>query len=174
MTNKCKDFFSTRRPLKIAGMIIGGILVAGLMAFLFGWVIMLLWNWLMPTIFGLTTITYWQGFGIFFFAKLIFGFGGDHSSDSGKSKKKKSKEGTIRGEIGKEIKKEFKKEFEKEYEKEFKKEVKKDFNASYDDKYENWWSSEGKSAFDEYMKNKSEAEPKNEPLNESKVGPEEI
>lgn len=162
MTGTCKEFFSTRKPLKIAGMIVGGILLAGLMAFLFGWVIMLLWNWLMPTIFGLTTITYWQGFGIFFLAKLIFGFGGSHDSDSSKSKKKKSKEGTIRGEIGKEIKKEFKKEFDKEYKKEFEKEIekefKKDFNASYDDKYEDWWSNEGKAAFDKYMEKKVENE----------------
>lgn len=30
----------------------------------FGFIVMLLWNWLMPTIFGLTTITIWQGFGL--------------------------------------------------------------------------------------------------------------
>ena len=106
MTSKCGEFFETRRPLKIVGMVIGGIILAGLMAFLFGWVVMLLWNWIMPSIFGVTTITYWQGFGIFFLAKILFGFGGDsHSSTSG-SKKKKKKEGTIRGEIGKEIKEE--------------------------------------------------------------------
>ncbi|MCD6322317.1 MAG: hypothetical protein J7L77_04765 [Clostridiales bacterium] len=156
MINKCKGFFSTRRPLKIAGMIIGGILVAGLMAFLFGWVLMLLWNWLMPTIFGLTTITYWQGFGIFFLAKLLFGFGGEHSSDNRKNKKKEPKEGTIKDEMGNGIKNGIRKEFEKEYEKEFK----KDFNASYDDKYEDWWSNEGKIAFDNYMKNNPKAEPK--------------
>ena len=151
MTIKCKEFFSTRKPLKIAGMILGGILLAGLMAFLFGWVIMLLWNWLMPTIFGLTTITYWQGFGIFFFAKLIFGFGGSHDSDSGKNKKK-SKKGTIRGTIGKEIKKEFKKELDKELDKE----AKNEFNEDYDDKYEDWWSNQGKVAFDDYIKKTAE------------------
>jgi hypothetical protein len=159
MTSKCGEFFETRRPLKIVGMVIGGILLAGLMAFLFGWVVMLLWNWIMPSIFGVTTITYWQGFGIFFLAKILFGFGGDsHSSTSGKKKKKK--EGTIRGEIGKEIKEEIRKEFRKEFDKEcgeeFKKEFAKEFNEDYDDKYEDWWSTEGKAAFDEYMKGKKE------------------
>lgn len=33
---------------------------------------MLLWNWLMPTIFGLTTITYWQGFGLWILCDLLF------------------------------------------------------------------------------------------------------
>jgi hypothetical protein len=34
---------------------------------------MLLWNWLMPTIFGLTKITFWQAFGLCFLASCIFG-----------------------------------------------------------------------------------------------------
>lgn len=153
MTSGFCKFFETRKPLKIVGMVIGGVFVAALLAFLLGWVIMLLWNWLMPAIFGLGTITYWQGFGIFFLAKLIFGFGGDHSSSSDR-KKKKSKEGTIKGEIGKEIKAEIRKEFKKEFDKDYK----KDFNDDYDDKYEDWWASEGKDAFENYMKNKAEPE----------------
>ena len=33
-------------------------------AAIFGFIIMHLWNWLMPGIFGLHTITYWQGLGL--------------------------------------------------------------------------------------------------------------
>ena len=140
MTSGFCKFFETRKPLKIIGMVIGGIFVAALLAFLLGWVIMLLWNWLMPAIFGLGTITYWQGFGIFFLAKLIFGFGGSHDGNSGyKKDKKKSRKVTIRGKIGKEFKKEFEKELDKEC------------NEDYDDKYEDWWENEGKAAFNEYM-----------------------
>jgi len=153
MTSKCGTFFESRKPLKIAGMVIGGILLAGLLAFLFGWVVMLLWNWLMPSIFGLGTITYWQGFGIFFLAKILFGFGGGSSNDN-HSKKKKSKKDTIRGEIGNEIKKEIRKEFKKEFAKEC--------NEDYDDKYEDWWAKEGKGAFNEFMKAKAESEPTDE------------
>jgi len=54
---------------------IGIACVAG--AFLLGYVVMLLWNWLMPELFGLATITYWQAFGILVLAKILFGgFGG--------------------------------------------------------------------------------------------------
>lgn len=36
----------------------------------FGFIVMLLWNWLMPAIFGLTTITIWQALGLV----LLFNF----------------------------------------------------------------------------------------------------
>lgn len=40
---------------------------------LFGYAFMWLWNWLMPEIFGLTTLTYWQAIGLLVMAKLLFG-----------------------------------------------------------------------------------------------------
>jgi hypothetical protein len=32
-----------------------------------------LWNWLLPGLFGLATITFWQGLGLFVLGKLLFG-----------------------------------------------------------------------------------------------------
>ena len=46
----------------VAFLITTSILVVVL--FGFGFIVMLLWNWLMPAIFGLTTITIWQAFGL--------------------------------------------------------------------------------------------------------------
>jgi hypothetical protein len=40
-----------------------------------GFVIMLLWNWLMPELFGLSTITYWQAVGLLILSKILFGGG---------------------------------------------------------------------------------------------------
>lgn len=34
--------------------------------------IMLLWNWLMPELFGLTTITFWQALGLSTLTSLLF------------------------------------------------------------------------------------------------------
>lgn len=43
---------------------------------IFSLVVFLLWNWLMPSIFGLTTINYFQAIGILILSKIIFsGFG---------------------------------------------------------------------------------------------------
>lgn len=58
--------------LKIIVFSILGIVVLSFFGVIFGFVIMLLWNWLMPVLFKLPTITYWQGIGIFVLAKIIF------------------------------------------------------------------------------------------------------
>ena len=58
-------------------------------AFLVGYVVMRLWNWLMPELFDLPTITYWQAVGVLVLAKIIFGFGGG-DGPSGNKKSKKS------------------------------------------------------------------------------------
>ncbi|MBK9729956.1 MAG: hypothetical protein IPO83_01500 [Chitinophagaceae bacterium] len=39
------------------------------------YLVMTLWNWLMPVVFGLSVITFWQALGILLLSKLIFGFG---------------------------------------------------------------------------------------------------
>jgi len=36
-------------------------------------IVMLLWNFLMPGIFGLTTISFWQALGLFALARILFG-----------------------------------------------------------------------------------------------------
>jgi len=38
---------------------------------LLGFVIMQLWNWLMPAVFGLRVITFWQALGLFVLGKLL-------------------------------------------------------------------------------------------------------
>ncbi|MBS1503638.1 MAG: hypothetical protein JST32_16330 [Bacteroidetes bacterium] len=42
---------------------------------LVSYVVMLLWNALMPVIFHLTVITYWQAAGLLILCKILFGFG---------------------------------------------------------------------------------------------------
>jgi hypothetical protein len=39
----------------------------------FGFVVMRLWNWLMPDVFGLHTITLWQGLGLLVLSKILLG-----------------------------------------------------------------------------------------------------
>ena len=51
------------------------LLVIGVMmlaVILFGGPLMILWNWLIPTIFGLTEITFWQACGIQLLSTLLF------------------------------------------------------------------------------------------------------
>jgi hypothetical protein len=69
---------SSRKFFKVTGMICIGIAAAIVFAFVFGFIVQLLWNWLMPEIFGLKTITFWQGFAIVILCKIFFGGFGKH------------------------------------------------------------------------------------------------
>ena len=62
-----------RKVLRIIGMVFVGVIFAVLFALVFGFIVKWLWNALMPDLFGLTQITYWQAFGIVVLAKLLFG-----------------------------------------------------------------------------------------------------
>jgi hypothetical protein len=56
---------------------------------LFGGFVMLLWNWLMPDIFGLKAITYWQAWGLMILSWILFK--GAKFSESGSSTERKRK-----------------------------------------------------------------------------------
>ena len=67
------------RMIWIAPLAILGIL---LFVFIGGKVVMLLWNWLLPALFGWHTITFWQAIGLLALCRILFGgFGrGCHGS----------------------------------------------------------------------------------------------
>lgn len=52
--------------------------IIGIALFLFigGEVVKLLWNWLLPPLFGWRTITFWQAFGILALCRILFGHHG--------------------------------------------------------------------------------------------------
>lgn len=93
MENFFKHKMRGKSPIVIAGMVILGILAIGGLAILFGFMVMWLWNWLMPELFGLPTLTFWKAVGVVILSKLLFGgFGGKGGSGSShKSGSKKSK-----------------------------------------------------------------------------------
>ena len=121
-----------------------GIAGAFLMGLLFGNLIMWLWNWLMPKLFGLPTIGFWEGLGLFLLAKILFGFGG--GSGSGEGEKKHPHHGKRRHHHGEGEKRDWK---DWEY-------------------YDDWWEEDGKNAFHAYAERmkkepeeaKEEGEPK--------------
>jgi hypothetical protein len=66
-----------------------GLLFLGFLALL-GFVTMWLWNWLMPEIFGLTTIDYWQTWGLLLLSFIFFkNWGGDGEGDKSSRRRKK-------------------------------------------------------------------------------------
>ncbi len=132
-----------KKVLGIIGMVIGGIAMVLLVSFGVMW----LWNALMPKIFGLTTITYWQGVGLAVLGRLLLGgFGGGGGCDDKKHKKHP-------------VRSEFKKEFKKEFQKEMAKHVGMEMGEAWsDDAYEDWWEKEGRAGFEAYAQQKKEKE----------------
>ncbi|MFS4466457.1 hypothetical protein [Maribacter sp. 2210JD10-5] len=73
------------KGFKIFFFIILGLAIA----FLVGYIVMRLWNWLMPELFGLPMVGYWQAVGVLILAKILFGFGGgDGPGKNSKSKRR--------------------------------------------------------------------------------------
>lgn len=71
--------------VRIVIMTIVGLIGAVIIAFLFGYFVMLLWNWLLPPLLHAGTINYWQAFGIVILAKILFGgVGGTHRYNGGR------------------------------------------------------------------------------------------
>ena len=124
---------SSKLP-KIVGWILLGIIGASVMALVFGYIVMHVWNWIMPEVFGLRAINFWQAFGIIVLARLIFGgFKHDHckkNSHDSHFKKKFANKGPFKH-FG----------------------MKKDWS-----KYHNFWKEEGEQAYDDYVKRKTEEE----------------
>ena len=76
------------KVLKYTGF---GILGVGAM-FFFMWLVMLLWNALIPELFNGPELSYWQTAGIFILSKILLsGFGGGRSKSSHSKSKHKSK-----------------------------------------------------------------------------------
>ena len=67
------------KVLRIIGWVILGLSAAVAFAVVFALVVQLLWNWIMPAMFGLPPVDFWMAFGILLLAKLLFG-GFPHSS----------------------------------------------------------------------------------------------
>jgi hypothetical protein len=79
-------------PQKI---LLGILFAAGGIALLalFGFFVMLLWNWLMPEIFGLKTLTYWQAWGLLVLSWILFkGINSGESNTSSRVERKRKRE----------------------------------------------------------------------------------
>jgi hypothetical protein len=56
----------------LAAKILGGLILVGIVLAGVGWAVLLLWNWLMPAIFALPAITYWQAVGLLVLSGILF------------------------------------------------------------------------------------------------------
>jgi hypothetical protein len=95
MSEKHVDFegWWKARSLGVKILVVIGFAVLGLGALaLFGWAVMLLWNWVVPETFGLKPLSYWKAWGLFLLCSILFKGMGSSSSGSGKRSDRKRKE----------------------------------------------------------------------------------
>ena len=57
--------------VRVVGWVLVGLCAAAALGLVLGFVVMWLWNWLMPVIFGLPVIGYWQAVGLFVLCHLL-------------------------------------------------------------------------------------------------------
>lgn len=122
--------------LRIVGWTFVGVAFAVVFALIFGVVVMALWNWLMPMIFGLGKITFWQAFGIVLLAKLLFGgFGHRYKDYNHFPSKFRDKWPPFKGKLKED-----------------------DWMIEGWKYYKEYWQEEGKAAFEDYLQRKKEQE----------------
>ncbi len=120
------------KGFRIIMAVIMGIFAATALSLIAGAFIMLLWNWLMPHIFGLGTITFWQAFGLSLLAKLLLcGFGRMFPGPGHKPGRRW---------------------------RDYPRRWSRYRDWRFDDAYEKWWEKEGSGSFEEYMKKQKENE----------------
>ena len=73
-----------RNKKKLIWLVPLGIVGMAVFVWIGGEVVMHLWNWLLPSLFGWKLITFWQAVGLLALCRILFGglcrHGGDHSS----------------------------------------------------------------------------------------------
>src|SRR6476646_9862836 len=70
-----------RRRKRLLWIAPAAILGIALFIFIGGEIVMRLWNWLLPSLFGWRQVTFWQGLGILALCRILFGAHGWHRSN---------------------------------------------------------------------------------------------
>ena len=86
---KCDNRWSERSVRAKVRVITGLVVMVPVFLALFGAVTMWLWNWLMPTIFKLPEIGFWQAVGLLLLAQIFFK--GGHAGRAGRAHWRRAK-----------------------------------------------------------------------------------
>jgi hypothetical protein len=73
-------------------VIIFGAPAIALFVFIGGEIVMQLWNWLLPPLFGWPQVTFWQGLGLLALCRILFGGLGGHGSGPSPSRTPEERE----------------------------------------------------------------------------------
>lgn len=131
MQRRCNFCVTKTRHVFI--QILLGLLLSGIFGLGFGFFVMMLWNNLLPDIWGWKVITYWQGAGLVILMRLLFGSHGYHKA------KDQPGDGC----------------------QPFSQQRTDDAAKSVDQYYEQWWEEEGEASLENYTKKMSKKDSPN-------------
>lgn len=114
--------------IRIIGMVIAGVTFALVFAMVFGIAVQYLWNWLMPGLFGLKTITFIQAFALIIICKILFTGIGHHPGPH------------------------FSRRMHRHFDEAHCRAHHDGFNMDHRKYFGEFWEAEGRAAFDEYVK----------------------
>ncbi len=125
---------------KVAGLVVLGIITAAVLAIVFGLLIQWLWNELMPPIFGLPEVSYWQAVGLVVLAHILFGHH-NHTHSAARKKGSRAVLGTCGGTVTVESDEKENEEFTMEW-----------------DSFREFWKDHGREAFTSWLHGREETE----------------
>lgn len=126
MRTLCEHQGVHHRGFRLVGWAVFGVMAAGFFALVFAVFVKLLWNWLMPGLFGLAAVSFWQAFGLVLLARLLVG-GWRHGSHHPDRWIRKTKPAA--GDLPREIRENL-------------------------EAHRGYWEEEGKAAFESYLQRK--------------------
>src|SRR5262245_46155909 len=74
------------RSQRVMLMVLCGLVAIPLIGFIGGVIVMSLWNWLAPALFGLHRIGFWQALGLLALCRILFGGLGRYGSSRSRSR----------------------------------------------------------------------------------------
>ena len=125
-----EKWYRVPKAARIFSMIVIGLITAACLGLVFGIFVRELWNWIMPDLFGLKTITYWQAFGIVILGHMIFGGSGGGRGESKSHHRGRRHESMCEDDAGRE-------------------------GSMHWKYYDEWWSSQGKQHFMDFVDKKN-------------------
>ena len=137
------------KVFKVAGFILLGLIGVTALAIIFGLIVMWLWNALMPDIFNLPQIGYWQAVGLVVLAHIFFGH--DHKSNIHRKtgRKNRKNKGNIHIEAGGASV-----DVEKDFDSRAEGTTDKQGREYHYDSFREFWNGYGRDAFDKWLNRK--------------------
>ncbi|MCK5036412.1 MAG: hypothetical protein KAS73_11000 [Candidatus Sabulitectum sp.] len=149
------------KVFKVMGFILLGVIGVTALAVLFGFIVMWLWNALMPAIFSLPAVGYWQAVGLVVLAHIFFGSHNTFSNKGSKRKKihKKTKGAHVHVESnGRSIS--YDNDFKSKSDEDEHIHVNENGHECHYDSFREFWNDYGRDAFDKWLnRNEPKAEP---------------